>query len=97
MAENDDIPDGYPDSPPDELQAPGAPLSLDAADRELESEDLVEPTGAHPAGTADEDDALFDAPDADVLAALELGNAGSRPPDRANFEDNAAEWSRERE
>jgi hypothetical protein len=44
----------------------------------------------------DRDETFNDVHDADQLAAVEIGNSGSRPEDAANFEDNAAEWSREK-
>ncbi len=94
MAESD-IPQGYPDSPPDELTPEEAPESLEDADRELADEGEVSAPGAAP-DLGDREDAFNDAPDADQLAAVEVGNQGSRPEDAANFEDNAAEWSRER-
>jgi hypothetical protein len=95
MADSD-IPAGYPDSPPDETTPPGPPISLELADHELEEEDVVEPEGAAPPDSIEREDAFGDAPDADELAALELGNAGARHEDAANFRDNAAAWSRER-
>jgi hypothetical protein len=94
MAEND-IPEGYPDSPPDETTPEQPPISLESADRESEDEGEVTPQGAAPEA-GDREDAFLDAPDADQLAAAEVGSHGSRPEDAANFEDNAAEWSRER-
>jgi hypothetical protein len=90
-----DVPEGYPDSPPEETTPPEPPESLEEADRELEDEGEVSPRGAQP-DLGDREEAFNDAPDADQLAALEVGNQGSRPEDAANFEDNAAEWSRER-
>jgi hypothetical protein len=90
-----DIPEGYPDSPPDELTPEEEPEPLEDADRELAGEGEVSPPGAAP-DLGDREDAFNDAPDADQLAAAEVGNQGSRPEDAANFEDNAAEWSRER-
>ncbi|MDQ6855963.1 MAG: hypothetical protein M3Z57_02665 [Candidatus Dormibacteraeota bacterium] len=95
MAERD-IPEGYPDSAREDTTPPGPVESLEDADRELESEGEVSPQGAQP-DLGDSEDAFSDAPDADQLAALEVGNQGSRPEDAANFEDNAAEWSRERD
>jgi hypothetical protein len=94
VAEND-IPEGYPDSPADELTPEQPPISLESADRELRDEGEVAPPGAAP-DPGDREEALADSPDADQLAALEVGDHGSRPEDAANFEDNAAEWSRER-
>ncbi len=94
MAETD-IPEGYPDSPPEETAPPAPAESLEEADRELEDEGEVAPQGAQP-DLGDREDAFNDAPDADQLAAAEVGNQGSRPEDSANFEDNAAEWSRQR-
>jgi hypothetical protein len=94
VAEND-VPEGYPDSPPDELTPEQAELSLESADRELRDEGEVAPPGAAP-DPGDREEALGDAPDADQLAALEVGDQGSRPEDAANFEDNSADWSRER-
>jgi hypothetical protein len=94
VAEND-IPEGYPDSPADELTPEEPLLSLESADRELRDEGEVAPSGAAP-DPGDRAEALGDAPDADQLAALEVGDQGSHPEDAANFEDNAAEWSRER-
>jgi hypothetical protein len=92
---SNDIPEGYPDSPPEETIPPEPPISLDLADHELELEGEVEPRGAAP--EADEsDDAFSDVHDADELAQLELGRSSPRPPDKPNFNDNAAEWSRER-
>jgi hypothetical protein len=90
-----DIPEGYPDSPPDETTPSEPPESLEDADRELEEEGEVSPRGAQP-DLGDREDAFNDAPDADQLAEAEVGSHGSRPEDAANFEDNAAEWSRER-
>ena len=87
--------DGYPDSPREETTPVEPPESLEEADRELESEGEGSPAGAAP-DPGDREEAFNDAPDADQLAALEVGNQGSRPEDAANFEDNAAEWSRER-
>lgn len=93
---DDDIPEGYPDSPPEELTPQQPPVSLDRADRDIALEgEVVTPPGAPPA-PEDLEDAFADAPDVDQLAAAELGDHGSRPEDAANFEDNAAEWSRER-
>ncbi len=94
MAEND-IPEGYPDSPTDELTPEQPAVSLDSADRERGDEGEVGPEGAAP-DPGDREDALGDSPDADQLAALEVGDQGSRPEDAANFQDNAADWSRER-
>ena len=94
MADQPDL-EGYPDSPPDELRPERTPESLEDADREAGGEGEVEPEGAPPE-TGDREEALADAPDADQLAAMELGGQGSRPEDAANFEDNAADWSRER-
>lgn len=94
MADND-IPEGYPDSPREETTPEQPPVSLDSADRELEAEGEVSPGGAAP-DPGDREDAFNDAPDADQLAAAEVGSHGSKPQDAANFEDNAAEWSRER-
>jgi hypothetical protein len=87
--------DGYPDSPPEETMPTQPELSLEEADRELEEEAEVSPRGAAP-DLGDREDAFSDAPDADQLAAVEVGDQGSRPEDAANFEDNSAEWSRER-
>ena len=95
MAEKD-VPEGYPDSPADDTTPDQPPVSLETADREAEREDEVSPAGAAPSGDTADEDRFADSPDADQLAAIELGNAGSRPEDAANFEDNAAEWSRER-
>ncbi len=92
---NSDIPEGYPDSPADETTPSQPPLPLEAADRELEEEGEVTPQGSAP-DLGDREDAFNDAPDADQLAAIEVGNQGSRPGDAPNFADNAAEWSRER-
>jgi hypothetical protein len=89
-----DIPEGYPDSPPEETTPPEPPVSLESADRELEDEGEVSPRGSAP-DLGDREDAFNDAPDADQLAEAEVGSHGSRPEDAANFEDNAAEWSRE--
>jgi hypothetical protein len=94
VADND-IPEGYPDSPRDETTPEQPLVSLDSADRELEDEGEVRPEGAAP-DPGDREDAFNDAPDADQLAAAEVGNQGSQPEDAANFEDNAAAWSRER-
>ncbi len=91
----DDVPEGYPDSPREELRPQQPPVSLDLADRGIAGEGEVTPAGAPPPAD-DLEDALADSPDADQLAAAELGDQGSRPQDAANFEDNAAEWSRER-
>jgi hypothetical protein len=90
-----DIPEGYPDSPSEETTPSQPPESLEEADRELEGEGEVGPTGAQP-DLGDREDAFNDAPDADQLAAAEVGNQGSGPEDAPNFEDNAAEWSRQR-
>jgi hypothetical protein len=90
-----DIPEGYPDSPLEETTETEPPVSLESADRELEDEGEVSPPGAAP-DLGDREDAFNDAPDADQLAETEVGSHGSRPEDAANFEDNAAEWSRER-
>lgn len=92
---DDQVPEGYPDSPPEETTPSEPPLSLESADRELEAEGEVSPDGAPPE-TDDREDAFNDAPDADRLAAAEVGSHGSRPQDAPNFEDNAAEWSRQR-
>jgi hypothetical protein len=92
---NTDIPEGYPDSPPDETTPSEPPISLESADRALEDEGEVSPKGAAP-DPGDRDETLNDVHDADQLAAVEIGNSGSRPEDAANFEDNAAEWSREK-
>jgi hypothetical protein len=94
VAENE-VPDGYPDSPADELTPEQPELSLESADRELADEGEVGPPGAPP-DTGDREEAFGDSPDADQLAALEVGDQGSRPEDAANFEDSAAEWSRDR-
>jgi hypothetical protein len=94
MTENS-VPEGYPDSPPEELTPEQPPLPLDVADHEREEEGEVTPSGAAP-DPGDREEAFSDSPDADQLAAIELGDQGSRPEDAANFEDNAAEWSRER-
>lgn len=91
----DDIPEGYPDSPREETTPEQPPVSLDSADREIEDEGEVRPQGAAP-DPGDRGDAFNDAHDADQLAAAEVGSHGSQPEDAANFEDNAAEWSRER-
>lgn len=96
MAATDDVPEGYPDSPADETTPDQPALSLEVADREAEGEDEVNPEGAAPAGDTADEDRFADSPDVDQLAAIELGNRGSRPEDAANFEDNAADWSRER-
>ena len=95
MAESD-VPEGYPDSPIEETTQFEPPISLESADREVEEEGEVEPRGAAPPQDEVPDDDFADAPDVDQLAAAELGNTGSRPEDAANFEDNAAEWSRRR-
>jgi hypothetical protein len=95
MAQSE-APEGYPDSPPDETAPPGPPLPLEAADRELAEEGEIEAIGPPPGDDVLED-RLADAPDADQLAAIELGDGGSRPEDAPNFEDNLAEWSRERQ
>lgn len=94
MAEND-VPQGYPDSPPEELTPEQPPLSLEDADREVREEGEVTPPGQAPE-PGDREEAFGDSLDADQLAAIEVGGQGSRPEDAANFEDNAAEWSRER-
>jgi hypothetical protein len=91
-----EIPEGYPDSPEDELTPLEPPISLELGDRELEEEGEVSPRGAAPAEDSPSEDQLADSPDADQLAAAELGSGGSRPGDAPNFEDNAAEWSREK-
>ncbi len=91
----DDEPEGYPDSPREELRPQQPPVSLELADRGIAGEGEVLPGGAQPPPD-DLEDALADAPDVDQLAAAELGDHGSRPEDAANFEDNAAEWSRDR-
>jgi hypothetical protein len=93
MAAND-IPEGYPDSPAEETTPDQPSISLESADRESEDEGEVSPEGAAPE-PGDREDAFADAPDADQLAAAEVGGQGSRPEDAANFEDNAADWSRE--
>ena len=96
--------DGYPDSAPEDLVPVEPPVGLDDAEREEEEEGRAgrEERGVRSrdergetADTPDED-RLADSPDADQLAAAELGGAGSRPEDAANFDDNAAAWSRER-
>jgi hypothetical protein len=92
----DDVPEGYPDSPEEELTPLEPMLSLEFADRELEEEGEVSPRGAAPAEDGPDADRLADSPDADQLAAVERGKSGSGRQDAANFQDNAAEWSRER-
>ncbi|MGH7721867.1 MAG: hypothetical protein ACRENL_03385 [Candidatus Dormibacteria bacterium] len=94
MAEHD-IPEGYPDSPSEETTPAEPAISLESADRESEEEGEVSPAGAAPEA-GDREDAFADSPDADQLAAAELTGPGSRPEDAANFEDNAADWSRRR-
>ncbi len=94
MADSD-VPEGYPDSPPEETRPFQPPLSLESADREVEDEGEVSPRGAAP-DLGDREDAFNDSPDADQLAEAEVGSHGSRHEDAANFEDNAAEWSREK-
>jgi hypothetical protein len=94
MTDNDVL-EGYPDSPPEETTPEQPAISLESADRESEEEGEVSPQGAAPEAD-DREDSFNDAPDADQLAAAEVGSHGSRPEDAANFEDNAAEWSRER-
>lgn len=94
MAENN-VPEGYPDSPPEELTTEQPELSLESADREIGDEGEVSPPGAAPE-PGDREEEFANAPDVDQLAALEVGDQGSRPEDAANFEDNAAEWSRQR-
>jgi hypothetical protein len=89
------VSEGYPDSPREELIPEQPPLPLDVADHELAAEGEVTPPGAAP-DPGDREEAFGDSPDADQLAAIEIGDQGSRPEDAANFEDNAAEWSRER-
>lgn len=95
MTGSDDL-DGYPDSPAEELRPEHPPTSLEEADREREAEDTVTPQGAPPPDALQREDEFNDQPDADQLGVNEYGNAGNRPGDAANFEDNAAEWSRER-
>jgi len=92
----DDVPEGYPDSPADELTPLEPTLSLEFGDREREEEGEVTPPGAGPSEDGPDEDRLAGSPDADQLAAIELGGGGSRRGDAPNFEDNAAEWSRER-
>ena len=92
----DDVPEGYPDSSVDDLTPEGPALSLEDAEREIEDESTVTPDGQEPPDSVSREDRFGDSPDADQLAAAELGNAGSRPEDAANFADNSAEWSRER-
>ncbi len=94
MAE-DDVTEGYPDSRREELTPLQPELSLEVADRALAGEGEVAAPGAAPPSD-DLEDAFADSPDVDQLAAAELGDRGSRPEDSANFEDNTAEWSRER-
>jgi hypothetical protein len=91
-----DIPEGYPDSPADELTPMEPPISLERGDRELEEEGEVTPRGAAPTDDTPDEDRLADSPDADQLASVEMGQGGSRREDAPNFEDNAAEWSRQR-
>ncbi|MDQ2960309.1 MAG: hypothetical protein M3R48_04575 [Candidatus Dormibacteraeota bacterium] len=95
MAEQD-IPEGYPDSAPEDLEPDAPALTLEEAEREVEAEHEVSPDGAPPPDSTEREDRFGDSPDVDQLAAQELGNGGSRPEDAANFADNAAEWSRER-
>ena len=90
-----DYEEGYPDSPPEELTPAQPEVSLDSADLELRDEGMVSPPGAAPERD-DREEPFGDAPDVDQLAALEVGDQGSQPEDAANFEDNLAEWSRER-
>ena len=96
--------DGYPDSAPEDLVPIEPPIGLDDAEREEEEEGRAdrEERGVRgrdergeTAGSQDED-RLADSPDADQLAAAEINSGGSRPEDAANFDDNAAAWSRER-
>jgi hypothetical protein len=91
-----DVPPGYPSSPADELTPLEPPLPLERGDRELEKEGDVTPPGSAPPPDSPDEDRLADSPDADQLAATEVGGGGSAPGDAPNFEDNSAEWSRER-
>ena len=96
--------DGYPDSAPEDLVPVEPPIGLDDAELEAEEEGRAdrEERGASSRderGATDDtqdEDRLADSPDVDQLAAAELGTGGARPEDAANFDDNAAEWSRER-
>lgn len=92
---DDPTEDGYPDSPADELTPEEPAVSLEEADRVIAQEDQPGPPGAGPAEDEPGDE-LFDAPDVDQLAAIEMGSRGSHPVDAPNFEDNEAEWSKDR-
>ncbi|HYA00603.1 MAG TPA: hypothetical protein VEK76_09660 [Candidatus Binatia bacterium] len=92
-----DFDDGYPPSAADDLRPGLDELEpLDLADEALEAESVA-PGGHAPDGSPDEEDELDDAHDADELAQAEGWDPlRHRPsgPDRANFSDNLAEWSR---
>ena len=92
-----DFQEGYPSSAPEDL-VPGLDEieDLDWADEEAEAEQRVH-EGQAPDGSVDDEDRLDDAHDADELADAEMADPRRRVtnrPDRANFGDNAAAWSR---
>lgn len=100
---NEPTEDGYPDSAPEDLVPDEPDVSYDDAEREERDEGRApreERGGVTERGATDDgedEDRLGDSPDADQLAAAEYSNGGSRPEDEANFGDNAAAWSRERD
>jgi hypothetical protein len=92
--------DGYPDSPPEDLDpGPDQFESLDDADRELGEEHRFEPEGRRPEGSLEDEDQRLDAHDADDLANSQWTPQilGGKPRvDEPNFNDNEADWSRDR-
>jgi hypothetical protein len=91
---------GYPDSDPSDLDpGPDEFESLEDADRETEAEGEVGRRGRRPQGSIDDEDARGDPHDADELADTQavphLGGGRGRQ-DRPNFNDNVADWSREK-
>lgn len=94
MADDEVREDGYPDSPPEDLRNITPDVTAESADRVLEEEGMVTPTGEEPDGDPNREDAFFDAHDADELGAAEVQGSGRPVTDEANYGDNAAEWSR---
>src|ERR1700737_560405 len=95
-----DVDEGYPDSPAEDLD-PGPDVigSLDEADREMSSEHRHELPGRRPEGSPEEEDQRLDAHDADDLANTQWTPhvmGGASPVDQPNFNDNEANWSRDR-
>lgn len=91
--------DGYPDSPAEDLDpGPDTLESLSDADRDVAGEHRHEPEGRRPEGSIEDEDARGDAHDADDVANTTATPhvLGGGRGDAANFNDNEAEWSRER-